>query len=278
VSIPAATPEPAGLAGLAGLAMFVAAEACVATIEDWLAGDDSNALEHAELEQQLETRGRELMRLLLQDHVALRSVRETRREVADVGGADRTRVETGHDRGLGTIFFGEVTVTRWAYRAPGEANLHPADAMLNLPVEKHSHGLRQLAAIESSRGSYEGAVDAIERASGQRLGKRQVEDLASRAAVDFEAFYLQRLPPTGLPGDLLVLQVDGKGIVMRPDALRPATTKAATKESHKLNTRLSKGEKRNRNASPNSVRSTTRPRCRALPATSSPPGERAPRR
>jgi hypothetical protein len=43
-----------------------------------------------------------------------------------------------------------------------------------------------------------------------------------------------------------VLRVDGKGIVMRSDALRPATAKAAAKESHKLNTRLSKGEKRNR--------------------------------
>jgi len=245
VSIPAATHEPAGLDRPAGLAAFAAAEACFARIEDWLAGDDSNGLEHAELEQQLETRGRELLRLLFQDHVDLRSVRETRLEVADVNGAGRNRVETGHDRGLGTIF-GEVTVTRWAYRAPGEANLHPADAVLNLPVEKHSHGLRQLTAIESSRGSYEGAVDAIERASGQHLGKRQVEDLAGRAAVDFEAFYLQRPAPTGILGDLLVLQVDGKGIVMRSDALRPATAKAATKENHKLNTRLSKGEKRNR--------------------------------
>jgi len=101
VSIPAATHEPAGLDRPAGLAAFAAAEACFARIEDWLAGDDSNGLEHAELEQQLETRGRELLRLLFQDHVDLRSVRETRLEVADVNGAGRNRVETGHDRGLG---------------------------------------------------------------------------------------------------------------------------------------------------------------------------------
>src|SRR5664279_2611146 len=37
-----------------------------------------------------------------------------------------------------------------------------------------------------------------------------------------------------------------KGIVMRPDALRPATAKAAAKATGKLATRLSKGEKRNR--------------------------------
>ena len=86
-------------------------------------------------------------------------------------------------------------MTRLAYRAPGRPNLHPADAGLNLPAEKHSHGLRQLAAVEGSRGSCDSAVDAVERATGQRLGKRQVEDLASRAAVDFDAFYPQRPAP-----------------------------------------------------------------------------------
>lgn len=104
-------------------------------------------------------------------------------------GAGRTRVETSHGRGL-AMTFGEVTITRWAYRAPGETNLHPGRRDADLPVDKHSHGLRQLTAIESSRGSVEGAVDAIEQAGAQHLGKRQVEDLASRAAVDFEVFYL----------------------------------------------------------------------------------------
>jgi hypothetical protein len=45
---------------------------------------------------------------------------------------------------------------------------------------------------------------------------------------------------------VLVLTVDAKGIVMRPDSLRPATAKAAATASTKLATRLSKGEKRNR--------------------------------
>jgi hypothetical protein len=45
---------------------------------------------------------------------------------------------------------------------------------------------------------------------------------------------------------VLVVSVDGKGIVMRKDALRPATKKAAEASTTKLETRLSKGEKRNR--------------------------------
>ena len=49
-------------------------------------------------------------------------------------------VEPDHDRGLATVF-GEVEVTRMAYRHRGDPNLYPADAVLNLPAGKYSHGL-----------------------------------------------------------------------------------------------------------------------------------------
>jgi hypothetical protein len=171
-----------------------------------------------------------------------------------VTGADavaRTRVESGHTRALTTVF-GEVNVSRIAYRAPGQANLHPADAELNLPAGKHSHGLRRLAALEAARGSFDDTVTAIGRYTGVKLGKRQVEGLAVAAVADFDDFYTERTPPAPDPGDdpkrkpVLVCSVDGKGIVMRPDALRPATAKAADAATTKLRTRLSKGEKRNR--------------------------------
>jgi hypothetical protein len=116
--------------------------------------------------------------------------------------------------------FGTVSVDRLAYRAPGVGNLHPADAALNLPVERHSHGLRKLCSLEAPRGSFDGAIDAIERQTGVTLGKRQVEELAGLAAMDFEDFYESRRPARSKPGDLLVLSADGKGIVMRADALR----------------------------------------------------------
>ncbi len=117
---------------------------------------------------------------------------------------------------------------------------------MNLPEERHSHGLRRLAAVEATRGSFDEAVDAIERLSGQRLGKRQVEALAQRAAADFDAFYDHRVPIAGAAGDVPVISCDGKGIVMRPEALRAATANAAARTTTKLKGRLSKGEKRNR--------------------------------
>src|SRR5674476_441655 len=183
---------------------------------------------------------------LLQDHLDLRAHNEPRiGHVNDARGVPRPSAETGHTRTLATVF-GQVDVERIAYRRRGNANLYPADAVLNLPEEKHSHGLRQLAAIEASRGSFDTAVEAIERSTGQQLGKRQVEDLAGRAAVDFDTFYAQRQAPTGDVSEVLVLSCDGKGVVMRPNALRSATAKAAATTNPKLATRLSKGEKRNR--------------------------------
>ncbi len=154
-------------------------------------------------------------------------------------------METGHVRPLGTLF-GVVGVCRFAYRHRGHANLYPADATLNLPPERHSHGLRKLAAIEAARGSFEEAASAIARTTGQAIGKRQVESLAARAAADVEDFYATRRPPPAPATDVLVISADGKGIVMRPDSLRPPTAAKAAAATTKLTTRLSKGEKRNR--------------------------------
>jgi hypothetical protein len=192
-----------------------------------LGGPEAAGWSAAQLEEHLEARGRELLRRLLQDHLELRAGREQRVEgVIDAEGAVRGTVEKSHRRPLLSVF-GEVEVERFAYRRRGRDNVYLADAGLNLPVEKHSHGLRRLAAIESTRGSFAGAVAAIERATGQSLGRRQVQDLVERAAVDFDDFYASRRPPPAGEDTVLVLSMDGKGIVMRPDALRPGTATAA---------------------------------------------------
>ena len=160
----------------------------------WLAGAEAQALEHGELEDQLGQRGRELQRLMFQGQLDLRGLREQRRhDVAGPEGTLRTRAENDHGRPLMTVF-GQVTVRRIAYRAPGLPNVHVTDEELNLPEEKHSHGLRRLAAIEAPRGSYEDAAAALTRATGVTIGKRQAEELVMRAAADVDAFCDQRRP------------------------------------------------------------------------------------
>ena len=217
-----------------------------AELEDWLASEEAAGLQHADLEEQLDVRGRELLRQLFQDRLDLTAAREERfRGVTGEDGAARTRAERGRTRPLVTVF-GQVTVSRIAYRAPGLASVHLLDAALNLPEEKHSHGLRRLAAVEAARGSMEAACAAVARATGVQVGKRQVEELARRAAADAEAFYAWQLAGPAPDGVPLVLTFDGKGIVMRPESLRPATAKAARSAENKLVTRLSAGEKHGR--------------------------------
>lgn len=231
--------------GTSSTGAFEASRARVEEMLCWLESDEAAALSHGELEECVQAKGRDVLRQFVQDHLDLRAQREERVEVVDAEGVRRGAVEAGHRRPLTTIF-GEVDVERLAYRHRGLANLHPADGVLNLPEERHSHGLRRLAAIEASRGSYDTAVEAIERSTGCHLGKRQVEELTDRAATDVEAFYDAFAPEPGASTDVLVVSVDGKGIVMRPDSLRPATEKAAAKATTKLEGRLSKGEKRYR--------------------------------
>ena len=216
------------------------------TMVSWLDGEESAGCTHAELEVRLQVDGRELLRQLLQDHLDLRAQREPRlTEVVGAEGVARGSAEAGRERKLATVF-GDVAVRRVAYRERGHADLHPADGALNLPEETYSHGLRRLAAVEATRGSFAEAAQAVEHASGQRLGNRQVEQLTQRAACDFDHFYASRRRHLCQATDVLVLSCDGKGIVMRPEALREPTRKAAGKASRKLVTRLSRGEKRNR--------------------------------
>ena len=69
--------------------------------------------------------------------------------------------------------------------------------------------------------------------------------LALRAAADIDAFYASRRPSPSA-GAVLVMSFDGKGIVMRPGALRPGTARAAASARSKLASRLSPGEKHGR--------------------------------
>jgi hypothetical protein len=100
--------------------------------------------------------------------------------------------------------------------------------------------------LEAVRGSYDCALEAVGRACGNLVGKRQLEHLVQAAATDVAAFYASRTPAPATASTLLVLSVDGKGIVMRPEHLRAETARAAQQAQHVFRTRLSTGEKANR--------------------------------
>jgi len=199
----------------------------------------------SDLERKLAEEGQELLRLLLQGHLDLRSPGEATGPVRDAQGTERAQPPRLHERSLGSVF-GPVQVQRMGYGGEGLSSLHPLDAELNLPAERYSHELRRRAAEEAAKGSFDEAVASLGRHSGTKVPKRQLEQLAQRAAEDFDAFYEQRSLSADETADpLLILSFDGKGVVMRHEDLREATRKAAAKRQHKLSKRLTKGEKKN---------------------------------
>lgn len=216
-----------------------------------LGGAEAMAMTHSDLEALVEKDGREVLRHLLQDHLTLRAEADARRQVPKVEGADGV-ARTQHrvqERPLLTVF-GSVGIARTAYAAPGATSLRPLDGQLNLPEELYSHHIRKRLAEEVARGSYDEAIAALERNTGVIVPKRQAEQLAMRAAQDFDEFYAGRHAASPAQeantGGLVCLTSDGKGVPMRKDHLREETRKAAEAEAHKLTKRLSKGEKNHR--------------------------------
>jgi hypothetical protein len=127
-------------------------------------------------------------------------------------------------------------------------SLQPLDAELNLPGERYSLELRRRVAEEAAKSSFDETLESIGKNTGGHVPKRQVEELVLRAAQDFDAFYQRRHALIGDgqgAGSILAISVDGKGVTMRPQDLREQTRKAAEARTHKMGTRLSKGEKKN---------------------------------
>lgn len=160
-----------------------------------------------------------------------------------VDGADgtvQTRCRENCGRDLMTEF-GEVVVGRKGCSAKGVGSLFPLDGEFNLPSNKYSSNLCRLLAEAVADRSFDEVVEMVRTTTGGSISKRQIIEQAVKATLDFDAFY-------ALPGsleessDLLVITVDGKGIVMRREDLRPATRRAAEEQSEVAGSRLTPGE------------------------------------
>jgi hypothetical protein len=229
---------------------FASSMEAVKSLAARLSAPETAALDHAAVEELIATDGREVLRRFFQDHLDLRALREERDQppqaVVGADGEVRPYRETGRARQL-TCLFGRVSVVRCAWRSRGRTDVHPADVRLSLPRGRHSHGIRRLAVREAIRGSFAQAVEAIGERCGPVLGKRRAESLVVEAARDIDAFYHYKIAPVCTADMPLVIQVDGKGVIMRPEALREATRKAAeAKKRQGRAARLAPGEKPNR--------------------------------
>jgi hypothetical protein len=195
-----------------------------------------------EIERQVSEQGRELLRKITQHVLDVQAGGEQRlAEVADAAGVPRTRAERGHARTV-VSQFGSVAIRRMAYRAPGQPNLHPRDAVLNLPLRRYSWQVQQAAVRYVLAGAYEQAQQFLLAAAGIKIGKQQLEQITAEAARDAPGFYPAREEEQSPPGLPLAISADGKGVAMRPEARRRRYGKKARRVKT-FGKRLGTGEK-----------------------------------
>jgi hypothetical protein len=176
----------------------------------------------------IEEEGAELLRRMKQaylDELFVEEQRDVRRWKRPAGSTVRSS-----ERGLETQF-GRVRVRRHGLKEPGQPTMFPMDAALNLPPEVYALSLRERLAEETADGSFGRSVERVESTTAGAVPKRQAEQLAVRAATDFESFYAggrsEASNDTVGAATLLVLSTDGKGVTMRPEALRTKTREKA---------------------------------------------------
>ena len=231
-------------------APYAAAETAFAETKAYLSSHEALQMSESDLERELHRRGQELMRKLLEGHLDQRSPGEATGPVEGADGVERPEQRV-HDRHLETIF-GTVDVERLGYARAGHDSLHPLDASLNLPPERYSLEVRRRVAEAAASRSFDEALYELSRNTGAEVPKRQAEQLAVRAAEDFDAFYEARRAAAGeAPPEesVVVLTFDGKGVVLHREDLREATRKAAERRRQQREqlspfNRLRPGEKK----------------------------------
>jgi hypothetical protein len=208
---------------------FAAARAYFERTLQWLESGQARCT-HSEVERELRRQGEVLMRAMLQGHLDLRAAEEKRHYQAEPRDPEvrvRTRprhLETG---------FGRVKVARLGHKVDGAPAVFPLDRELNLPPEIYSLEVRQIAAVEAQRGSWDEVVEALNRYTGAHVPKRQAQELADRAARDFDGFYETTAAPVDdelLKTAFEAASCDGKGVVMLTKGLRDATRKEAAQQ------------------------------------------------
>ena len=142
--------------------------------------------------------------------------------------------------------FGETEIERPYFWQRGQAGQFPMDEALSLPDDSYSDVLREHADLLSGTMAYGEASAVIERLLGLSLSPSALSRLVERDGGEVQSFYATgpvSKPFSEKPSSeaaVLVIQADGKGVPMRPDAecSRP------DKRGEPSPVRLGKGQKR----------------------------------
>lgn len=191
-------------------------------LEDWCRTGSALDLPLHDVERQVVEKGREVLRLLLQQNLDARGSGRVGRAIQVEGGEEDggqpvvlSHVRPGERKQRTTL--GAVGVSRISYSFPGEQSVSPLDEELQLPDRIYSYELQRHLVRESVKGPFDEAVDSVREFTGEKVPKRSAEELMEKASVDFEAFYAQRTPPPpSETSQIVVATADCKGIPMIP--------------------------------------------------------------
>ena len=132
---------------------------------------------HSDIEAYLETDGRELLRLLLQEHLDTQGTGRVGEAIRGADGVMRSHKRDHMETGYQSVF-GAIRVSRTGYSQRGAPSLFPRDAQWNLPAQGYSHRLQKRVAAKAAKMSFASVANDIATETGVRIGKRQVELIA----------------------------------------------------------------------------------------------------
>jgi hypothetical protein len=137
--------------------------------------------------------------------------------------------------------FGELTLTRHGFHAPGHPLVFPLDRDLALPSGCYSALLREWVSYGATDAAYREVQTLLARILGQTLSVQALETILAEDSVTVAAFDQQAVPAVlddaAQPDDvatLLVVQADGKGVPLvlprsQPRGVRPTSGRPANK-------------------------------------------------
>lgn len=209
------------------------------SLESWLCSEETRQLGLRSIEIGGETRGRELLRLLLQAHINGRGHGDAGPAVELVQRGPGARQMLNRQKGLRCrsilTIFGKVRVERVRYTRRRGVCIHPLDEQLQLPARSYSYELQNRLAKRAVQGPFQEAMDAIEELTEVRIPKRSAENLLIDASLDFESFYARRAGGRDQEsGPILVGSIDCKGIPMvKPEPARKPVRRGKGEKANK---------------------------------------------
>jgi len=187
------------------------------SLEDWLDSDEALSSGLRGVELGIETRGREIQRLLVQSHVDRQGPGDVGPTI-QVGHGQNLRVLTRQrqlrHRGVATLY-GEVHVRRYRYAPRRGPCVHPLDEALHLPQRSYSYELQRRLVKRAVQGPFQEAIDGLRESTGVNIPRGSVQQILEDASREMDAFYAQRAgPDPKTDRSILVASIDGKGIPM----------------------------------------------------------------